>query len=268
MTCSDPKIAGRLSAETGAWRTKTQQVFDPVERTLIRRLYTVWDPEPSRDLDFVWVPDTLADDSEGAVNGQGRLIWRIKGKPAYDPASVFAEFRGSMKDGRADGRGRYFDRSGLAYEGEWKNGVMDGHGRLRLPNADEYAGQFRAGKANGTGRYVDVTGEIFEGPFVNGLRDGRGTTRLPNGPSYRSSWVAGEETEGSRAVRLSQVGAQRMPGGSDDVRVAVELPQPAESTSPPASDRCFRSRRTKRWSRFGRETAPFRRARRTCWHTG
>ena len=108
------------------------------------------------------------------------------------------------------------------------NGVMDGYGKLRLPNADEYAGQFRAGKANGTGRHVDVTGESFEGPFVNGLRDGRGTTRLPDGTSYRSSWVAGEETEGSRAVRVSQAGPPRAPGGSDDVQVAVELPQPAD----------------------------------------
>ena len=36
--------------------------------------------------------------------------------------------------------------------------------------------------------------------------------------SYRSDWVAGEETEGSRAVRLSQAGAPRAPGGSDDVQ--------------------------------------------------
>src|SRR5262245_3999781 len=141
---SDSTIAGRLPAESGAWRTRTQQVFDPVKRMLVRRLYTVWDPEPSRNLDFVWIPDALADDREGAVTGQGQLIWRIKGKPAYDPASIFAEFRGFMKDGRADGRGRYFDSNGLTYEGEWKNGVMEGHGRLKLPNTDEYVGQFRA----------------------------------------------------------------------------------------------------------------------------
>src|SRR6187402_1005909 len=77
---SDSTIAGRLLAENGAWRSKTQQVFDPVEKSLVRRLYTVWDPEPSRDLDFAWVPDTFADDREGVINGQGRLIWRLKGQ--------------------------------------------------------------------------------------------------------------------------------------------------------------------------------------------
>ena len=106
------------------------------------------------------------------------------------------------------------------------NGVMDGYGKLRLPNADEYAGQFRAGKANGTGRHVDVTGESFEGSFVNGLREGRGTTRLPDGTSYRSSWVAGEETEGSRAVRVSQAGPPRAPGGSDDAEPVRRLEEP------------------------------------------
>jgi hypothetical protein len=218
---SDPEVAGPPLTETGVWRTKTQQIFDPVERTLIRRMYTVWDPQPSRNLDFVWVADSLADDKEGPVNGQGRLIWRIKGKPAYDPSSIFAQFRGAMKDGRPEGYGTYFDHSGLAYEGEWKNGVMEGQGTLRLSSADQYVGQFRAGKANGTGRYIDVTGEIFDGQFIDGLREGRGTTTLPNGSTYRSAWSGGQETEGSRSVRLSQVGAQRMPGGADDVRLAI-----------------------------------------------
>src|SRR5436190_19167931 len=122
----DPEIAGPLSLEAGAWRTKTQQVFDPAERMLIRRMYMVWDPAPSRNLDFVWVANSIRDDREGKVNGEGRLIWRFKGKPAYDAASIFAEFRGAMKDGRAEGYGSYVDATGIAYKGEWKNGLTDG----------------------------------------------------------------------------------------------------------------------------------------------
>jgi hypothetical protein len=220
---ADASIVGRRLEETGAWRTKMQQLFDPKERTLVRRRHTVWDPEPSRNLDFVWVPDVGGEDAEGLVSGQGRLIWRIKGRPAYDPESIFAEFRGSMKDGREHGHGTYSDRGGLLYEGGWKNGVMEGQGRLKLPNGDEYVGPFWAGKANGSGRYVDVTGETFEGPFVDGMRDGEGTTKLPNGLSYRSTWMAGEESEASRAVRLSQAGGRPSSGGLDEVRIAVEV---------------------------------------------
>src|SRR6266508_3384621 len=74
----DPEIAGPPSRETGAWRTRTQQVFDPADHTLVRRMYVVWDPAPSRNLDFVWIADALRDDKEGKVNGKGRLIWRFK----------------------------------------------------------------------------------------------------------------------------------------------------------------------------------------------
>jgi hypothetical protein len=219
----DSKIAGAVLSEAGAWRTKTQQIFDPVERQLIRRLYTVWDSEPSRDLDFVWISDSVGDGRDGRVNGRGRLLWRSKGKAAYDPASVAAEFYGSMKDGRPDGRGSYLSQNGLTYDGEWKNGLMEGYGSLKLPNADEYVGHFSDGKANGNGRYIDTTGEIFEGPFLNGLRHGRGTTKLPNGLSYQSIWDSGKETEGTRAVRLSQLGTQQLPAGTAQARVTVEL---------------------------------------------
>src|SRR5262249_52865716 len=145
----DREIAGPPSAEPGEWRTRTQSVFDPAQRALLRRMYTVWDPAPSRNLDFVWIADSLADDQEGRVTGKGRLIWRFKGKPAYGPASIFAEFRGVMKDGRAEGYGSYRDATGLAYRGELKNGAMEGRGTLTLPGGEEYIGQMLAGRADG-----------------------------------------------------------------------------------------------------------------------
>ncbi len=222
----DPPIAGPPSVETGIWRTKVQTVFDPATRTLVRRMYVVLDPFPSRDLDFVWIPDSFAADKEGKVEGSGHLIWRLKGKPAYDRASIFAEYRGAMKDGRPEGQGTYVDATGIAYQGEWKNGLMDGFGTLTLPGGDEYVGRMRAGKANGSGRYIVSTGEIFEGRFVDGERDGLGTTTLPNGNSYRSAWVQGKETEDSRRLRVAQAGGRPTPGaggGGDDVRIGISV---------------------------------------------
>jgi hypothetical protein len=220
---SDPEIAGLPSSELGVWRVRTQQVFEPIERKLLRRRYEIWDSTPSNDLDFIWIPASKASDKEGKVTGEGRLIWRFKGRPAYDPASFFSEFRGTMRDGRPEGRGTYSDRTGLAYEGEWKGGRMEGYGVLKLPNGDEYAGQMRAGKAEESGRYVDFTGEVFVGRFTNGLRDGRGATTLPNGNSYASDWVNGRETPDSRQVRVAQASGQPMPGGDDDIRIGVTV---------------------------------------------
>lgn len=219
----DPQIMGPAAADTGIWRSKTQSLFDPVARTLIRRAYTIWDPMPWRDLDFVWTPRSVHDDQDGKISGIGHLIWRLKGKPAYDKASIFAEYRGAMKDGRAEGEGRYVDATGISYKGGWRNGLMEGFGTLMLPSGDEYIGQMRAGKANGRGRYIDITGEVFEGNFADGERDGSGTTTLPNANSYRSSWIRGKETADSRLLRLAQSAGQPTPGGPDDILIGITV---------------------------------------------
>ena len=231
---TDPPIAGPAAVDVGIWRTKTQVVFDPATHTLIRRLYTAWDTIPSRDLDFVWTPRSLRDDKDGKISGVGRLIWRIKGKPAYDPAAAFAEYRGAMQDGRAEGEGSYFDATGISYSGEWKNGLMEGFGTLMLPTGDEYVGQMRAGKANGRGRYIDTSGEIFDGTFADGERDGVGTTTLPNGNSYRSTWRAGQETADSRLLRVAQSQGQALPGGADDIRIGITIDKSKARPGPDA----------------------------------
>lgn len=225
---ADSEIAGP-PAEAGEWRTRTQQVFDPIPRTLLRKSYTVWDPAPSRRLDFVWVPRSFPEDKEGRVTGEGRLVWRFRGKPAYDPASTFAEYRGAMRAGKAEGHGTYRDQNGVEYEGEWKHSLMEGRGTLKLPSGDEYVGEFRAGKANGHGRNIDATGEIFEGRFVDGLRDGRGKTTLPNGRAYESAWTKGKESEDSRLVRIAQSGGLVLAGGADDVRLGITVDRSRES---------------------------------------
>jgi hypothetical protein len=227
----DPDIAGPAWPEQGAWRTRIQQVFDPATRTLSRRMYTIWDPEPSRDLDFAWTPDRLAADKPGRISGTGHLTWRIRGRPGYDQSSVFAQYRGAVRKGRIEGHGTYLDRAGLLYEGAWKAGRMHGQGTLKLPSGDEYVGEFRAGKADGIGRYIDVTGEIYEGPFAAGQRHGRGTTTLPNGSKYSSLWTNGTENEESRRVRLAQGPGGRVPGGADDIRIGI----PLDKRLPPSS---------------------------------
>jgi hypothetical protein len=220
---TDLDIAAPVAAEQGVWRTKVQSVFDPDTRTLVRRAYVIWDSAPSRDLDFVWIPDSRLTDREGKVNGGGRVIWRFKGRPAYDRSAVFAEYRGWMRDGQTDGHGSYRDITGASYEGDWQRGQMEGRGRLRLPGGDEYVGQMRGGKADGLGRYTDVTGEIFEGRFAAGKRVGTGKTTLPNGTSYASEWVMGVETEHSRSLRVAQSNGSQSTNVSDDIRIGITV---------------------------------------------
>jgi hypothetical protein len=216
-----PEAAALVPTEPGAWRTRIQSVFDAQKRELSRRVYTVWDSSPSSNFEFVWVPDRPATDKPGRINGSGRLLWRAADKADYDRSAVFATYTGTLRNGRMEGQGIYIDRTGLHYEGQWRDGVMWGLGRLKLPIGDEYVGYFRAGKADGIGRYVDVTGEIYDGPFVAGRRQGRATTTLPNGRRYASLWRDGKETERSRWTRVAQSSGTILPGSADDVRIAV-----------------------------------------------
>jgi hypothetical protein len=203
----------------GLWQTKSQFVFDVQEKSLIRRTYTAWNSFPLRDLDFTWTPNAVASDAPGRIEGTGRLIWRPKGKPAYDRGSIYAEYNGEMKDGKPNGRGAYFDESGVCYEGEWSEGHFEGSGRLQLPNGDEYIGTFHAGNADGEGSYFRADGEVYAGEFRDGLRSGTATLSLPNGGSYQSQWLAGQEIPESRRVRLAQLGPYL--AAPDDVRIGI-----------------------------------------------
>jgi hypothetical protein len=237
----DPEIAGPAQSGRGAWRTKVQQVFDPATRTLSRRLYVIWDAEPSHNRDFAWTPDNPAADRPGRISGNGRLVWRSSDKAAYDPSGFIAEYRGALRGGRFEGSGAYADNIGLTYEGYWKGGVPNGHGKLTLSNGDEYIGEFRDGKANGAGRYTDTTGEIYEGSFASGRKDGRGVTKLPNGRIYGSLWVAGEESDRSRFVRIAQSGGKNIPGSADDIRISINVDKQLPKAAGDAKDRLWYS---------------------------
>lgn len=221
-----------IGAQKGKWRNKVQHVFDPRSRQLLARQYAVFDLAPSRDLEFLWIPDVPAADHDGPISGHGELVWRVKALPAYDPAAIYSTYNGDLRHGRPHGRGRYVNRDGLAYDGEWKNGRFEGKGVLQLPSGEEYQGDFVLGRAVGFGRYTDMTGEIFEGKFAAGVRQGEGRTRLPGGATYQSRWDKGVEVPGSMRVRIAQLGNQ--PNGvasTDPIRLGVMV---QKKPSPPA----------------------------------
>jgi hypothetical protein len=219
----DPLVQVRVAmpAEAGRWRTRSQPVFDAHRQELQRRTYTVFDPRPSRGLDFVWIPDRAPAKERERVTGEGRIVWRLAGRPSYDPAAFVAEYAGTVVDGRPHGQGTWRERDGTVYEGRWVAGVPSGEGRLVLASGAEFAGTFRDGAAEGAGHFFDVDGEVFEGSFRRGLREGQGRTVLPNGAAYLSEWTGGEEVAASRKIRLAQLGPA--PGPANDIRLGVSV---------------------------------------------
>lgn len=182
----------------GEMRSWVQLVWNPVTRQLERVGYAAWDPIPALGLDLQWTPDDPAAIAPGPISGKGTLTFRRPGAAAYDPSGTVAQYRGMLRDGRADGAGQFLDSGGFAYEGEWRSGLMDGQGRLSLANGDEYVGQFLAGRRQGQGVFIDSTGAIYDGSFAAGERDGEGLFVPASGDAYRADWAMGEEVPGTR----------------------------------------------------------------------
>ena len=51
------------------------------------------------------------------------------------------------------GKGKQHWVDGADYEGEWRNGILQGDGVFNHPNGDIYRGSFHADRANGYGTY-------------------------------------------------------------------------------------------------------------------
>nr|VFJ63685.1 MAG: Uncharacterized conserved protein [Candidatus Kentron sp. FW] len=220
-----PAIPGE---EQGAWRARTQLVWDNKLGKLTRRAYRAWDPFPSLELEFLWHPDNTHTDQPGAVAGNGVLSWRRRGAAAYDRTAVMAEYRGEMKDGRPHGEGDYRHVSGVTYRGAWKNGLFHGEGLLQLPNGDEYVGQFSEGRRHGQGAYVDAKGDIYRGGFLADARDGTGTITRTDASSYRAVFLGGVEVSGSRVDLTPTKEGELLKtqlASADDVHIGVIVDQ-------------------------------------------
>ncbi|HET7716801.1 MAG TPA: hypothetical protein VFK86_14345, partial [Bauldia sp.] len=182
------------AAAGGAWKERSQLIWDASAGKLVRQTLRAWDPHPELGLDFVWEA-ARGTPPAGPITGSGRLLWLAKGAAAYDRAAIFSEYEGEVRNGRPDGRGKIKLRSGLTYDGTWRDGAMIGYGVLRFENGDRYSGAVDDGAPDGFGRYASVDGTVFEGTFVAGRRDGRGILTTADTRRYRSVWKDGVEIE-------------------------------------------------------------------------
>jgi hypothetical protein len=217
-----------MAEDQGGWSERVQLLYQPDTRSVTRTRLRIWDPEPARNLDFVWEPaeaGTVA--ADGAVSGRGKLTWRVRGSASYDPRAVYATYQGTMRDGRPDGEGRLAYRSGEVLEGRFVRGLLEGRGKRLDADGNRYEGEFRAGLADGTGRLAQRNGDIYVGPFARGKKHGEGETRLAGGAVYRSRWIEGRETARPPLPADSTLsGVLKAQSGGDagkvDIAVSVE----------------------------------------------
>lgn len=67
------------------------------------------------------------------------------------------------------------------YEGEYRQGIMDGRGTYRFADGSVYMGEYKAGKREGRGVYRFADGAVYEGEYKNGAMEGFGTYQYVDG---------------------------------------------------------------------------------------
>lgn len=85
----------------------------------------------------------------------------------------------------------------VKYEGEWKEGVREGVGKMAFPNGDRYHGLWAAGKMQGEGTYYYANGDLYSGNWEAGIKSGPGAFVFGKDNSQLvGAWVSGSITAG------------------------------------------------------------------------
>ena len=111
--------------------------------------------------------------------------------PAFNDTIRFEDgswYLGEISDSLFNGRGKMFYADSTVYEGDWKDGLWDGHGELAFPDGDSYSGEFRQHEFSGYGTYLYADGGKYEGYWENGMFNGAGTMEYPDGSIYSGEW--------------------------------------------------------------------------------
>lgn len=86
------------------------------------------------------------------------------------------EYFGAEKDGIPHGQGRLLHNGKLLYEGDFKNGIIEGSGKMydMEDRSSYYEGEFKNNRFQGNGKFVYSDGSYYTGPFEDGLQEGTG----------------------------------------------------------------------------------------------
>jgi len=103
----------------------------------------------------------------------------------------YYSYDGEWRDGKMDGNGVYLFSDGFTYEGRFKEGQPDGQGVAYYPDGQRYEGQWGGGRYAGRGETFALSGSKYKGEFDLGRRSGTGTITYPSGLSYTGDFYDG-----------------------------------------------------------------------------
>lgn len=189
-----------------AERARLHVLYDPEDRSVTRRMVSVFDPHPDMALEFTWNPAPGnwpgIDPATGRATGPGIVAWRVPGAARYDTRAVHHSYSGSLRDGRFHGAGVLRYRDGTIFDGTWQDGALHGQATLRDAAGNRYEGSFRASRAAGEGTWFARAGWVYSGGFADGVPHGAGEMRHPGGQSFAVLHDAGRAVGGDRPAPI------------------------------------------------------------------
>ena len=130
-----------------------------------------------------------------------RYDWVKKNGKPTDIAQVYTSdnkcvYQGPIKNRKPHGKeGKFFyDNGVLAYDGNWKDGKMDGKGKgFGVDGKIRYDGNWENGKKNGKGKsFYDNGGLCYDGNWKDDKKDGKGKYYDDGYLLYDGNWKDGE----------------------------------------------------------------------------
>jgi hypothetical protein len=99
-------------------------------------------------------------------------------------------YQGQYKNGLKHGFGKLVTPDGRLFEGYWNQNM--GTGKVRIIDENTYEGDWRNGNKDGQGRETNQNGDEYTGSFQNNFRHGQGTYRKANGDNYVGNFNNGK----------------------------------------------------------------------------
>ena len=109
-------------------------------------------------------------------------------REAKNEASVGTLSKNGLSSKRVGG----IPAGGWQYEGQWRNGRMDGYGVLTYPDGWRYEGEWQNGQMIGQGTLSPPEGWEYTGAWRDGKMDGEGVLTYPDGWKYVGQWRDGK----------------------------------------------------------------------------
>jgi len=114
-----------------------------------------------------------------------------------------AVYQGEYRDNLFHGKGKLVWRNGESYEGEFQKGLMQGKGIYIIPGLTKYEGEYANGLRHGLGKYTSYDGTVFEGEFKLDRANGKGKIIFADVGTYEGD-IKDWRMHGSGAYKVNK----------------------------------------------------------------